>query len=318
MPMPRETGGPEPGLGRVVVLAPAKINLGLEVLGKRPDGYHEIATILQALRLTDTVTLTPALRAGNRSARAAGRARSGTAGAEPGGPGGRARPAAPRAAPGGGDHAGEADSRSAPAWGAVPPTRRRCSSGSACSVAAGCLWSGWRSWGRRSARTFRSSSAAGPSWRRAGASGSRPAPPWPGRHLVVAHPNRPLSTASIYGRGKLGLTDEGPLSTIRSRGFPWDFWTSDLSSLRNDLEPAVVEAEPSVATILGELRKLGSAFVRVTGSGSAVFGVAPDARASRRVGRASRAGGLLGEEPSSGEGRMQHQAVTGWLAALGI
>ncbi len=38
--------------------APAKINLVLEVLGKRADGYHDIATVLQTLELADTVTLT--------------------------------------------------------------------------------------------------------------------------------------------------------------------------------------------------------------------------------------------------------------------
>lgn len=37
--------------------APAKINLFLEVLKKRPDGYHEIETILQELDLADNLTL---------------------------------------------------------------------------------------------------------------------------------------------------------------------------------------------------------------------------------------------------------------------
>ena len=41
----------------VKVLAPAKINLSLDVLGKRSDGYHEIATVMQAVSLYDTVTL---------------------------------------------------------------------------------------------------------------------------------------------------------------------------------------------------------------------------------------------------------------------
>ena len=35
----------------------AKINLSLEVIGRRDDGYHEIATILQTVDLADTVTL---------------------------------------------------------------------------------------------------------------------------------------------------------------------------------------------------------------------------------------------------------------------
>jgi len=42
-------------LNDVVAWAPAKVNLFLEVLGKRPDGYHEIATLMVAVRLFDTV-----------------------------------------------------------------------------------------------------------------------------------------------------------------------------------------------------------------------------------------------------------------------
>lgn len=37
--------------------APAKINLTMEVLGKRPDGYHEIVSILQAIDLCDALTV---------------------------------------------------------------------------------------------------------------------------------------------------------------------------------------------------------------------------------------------------------------------
>src|SRR6185503_7078520 len=42
------------------VRCPAKINLGLWILGRRPDGYHEIDTILQAIALEDEITLEPA------------------------------------------------------------------------------------------------------------------------------------------------------------------------------------------------------------------------------------------------------------------
>jgi 4-diphosphocytidyl-2-C-methyl-D-erythritol kinase len=37
----------------------AKINLTLEVLAKRPDGYHQVASILQAISLADTLTFEP-------------------------------------------------------------------------------------------------------------------------------------------------------------------------------------------------------------------------------------------------------------------
>lgn len=39
----------------VTVWAPAKVNLFLEVLARRPDGYHEIATLMVAINLFDTL-----------------------------------------------------------------------------------------------------------------------------------------------------------------------------------------------------------------------------------------------------------------------
>ncbi|SNZ08689.1 4-diphosphocytidyl-2-C-methyl-D-erythritol kinase [Persephonella hydrogeniphila] len=39
--------------------SPAKINLGLWVLGKRPDGYHEIFTIFHTISLHDRITIKP-------------------------------------------------------------------------------------------------------------------------------------------------------------------------------------------------------------------------------------------------------------------
>jgi 4-diphosphocytidyl-2-C-methyl-D-erythritol kinase len=46
------------GNRKVTVVAPAKINLGLEILGRREDGYHEIRTILAAIGLADTLDIT--------------------------------------------------------------------------------------------------------------------------------------------------------------------------------------------------------------------------------------------------------------------
>lgn len=42
----------------IKVLAPAKINLTLDVTGKRPDGYHNIETVMQTVDLYDEVTIT--------------------------------------------------------------------------------------------------------------------------------------------------------------------------------------------------------------------------------------------------------------------
>jgi 4-diphosphocytidyl-2-C-methyl-D-erythritol kinase len=65
---------------RVTALARAKLNLSLAVGPRRPDGFHEIATIFQSVSLADTLIATPrrrgfTLRVTHEDATAAGRAR---------------------------------------------------------------------------------------------------------------------------------------------------------------------------------------------------------------------------------------------------
>ncbi len=46
----------------IKVLARAKVNLTLDVLGKRPDGYHEVEMVMQSVELHDSLEFSPADR----------------------------------------------------------------------------------------------------------------------------------------------------------------------------------------------------------------------------------------------------------------
>ena len=44
----------------------AKINLGIEVLGTRPDGYHDILTLFQSIDLADVLDISELPGGGDR------------------------------------------------------------------------------------------------------------------------------------------------------------------------------------------------------------------------------------------------------------
>jgi len=52
--LPQFPSGPR----SLVVAAPAKLNLFLEIAGKRPDGYHDLESLMVAVNLFDTLELT--------------------------------------------------------------------------------------------------------------------------------------------------------------------------------------------------------------------------------------------------------------------
>ena len=43
---------------QVILDAPAKLNLTLDIKGKRPDGYHELETVMHKIRLADKIKIT--------------------------------------------------------------------------------------------------------------------------------------------------------------------------------------------------------------------------------------------------------------------
>ncbi|MEZ5066723.1 MAG: 4-(cytidine 5'-diphospho)-2-C-methyl-D-erythritol kinase [bacterium] len=58
-PLPTPSWEPAEKGPKVILESPAKINLNLEVLGQRGDGYHSIRSILVPISLHDTITIAP-------------------------------------------------------------------------------------------------------------------------------------------------------------------------------------------------------------------------------------------------------------------
>jgi hypothetical protein len=51
----------------LTLFSPCKINLFLRILGKRADGYHDLASLFQAVGFGDTLVLSPLLRSNRKS-----------------------------------------------------------------------------------------------------------------------------------------------------------------------------------------------------------------------------------------------------------
>ncbi len=265
--------------GRVTVLAPAKINLALEVGGRRSDGYHEVVTILQAIHLHDRVVLERwpgrqidlvvrprALDLGPPEKNLAVRAASILQPRLRGGRGVRIR-LEKRIPAGGGLGGGSSD-----AAAVLVGLNRLCD----LNLSPEQL----ERLGARLGSDVPFFVRGGTQLGTGRGDRLRPFPPWPGGPIVLAHPGRALSTAEVYRRFESRLTPTGPLLSIVTREVPRAFWLKGGDSLRNDLTGAVLEAEPAVRRVLERFRDLGASFARVTGSGACVFGVAPDREAA--------------------------------------
>ena len=212
----------------VTVRAHAKINLDLRVLGTRPDGFHELRTVFQALALHDTIECVPRdgpvcdrVRDGRRAARSiesrVACGRSVVAIAASRGP--RARRAGAAA---------QADSAS----GRARRWQRRCGRDArwpwrtpgGCRCAPISSWT----WHRRLAPTFRSFCLAG---RRSGsARGDEiyPLADLPRHWVVLLIPGFGVSTVDAYGwydaERDTGRGSDGPrsrsTSPVRGRRAP--------------------------------------------------------------------------------------------------
>ncbi|MGH7407095.1 MAG: 4-(cytidine 5'-diphospho)-2-C-methyl-D-erythritol kinase [Candidatus Methylomirabilales bacterium] len=267
------------------VSAPAKINVILEVLGRRADGYHDLWSVLTLVDLCDTVTVAPRKRgillavrppvvpAGpeNLAFRAA-EAYFGTWGR----PGGAAITLRKRIPVGGGLGGGSSDAAAVlaalNAMTGRPLTREQL-----LELAAGL--------GSDVPFFFSRGTALITGRGEQVADLPPPSPRW----LVVALAGEPVSTAWAYGQLLSG-----------KRRVPDPIWTAAaaaghtealLGMAFNRLEEVVFPVRPDLAALKPRLAALGAAPVGLTGTGAALFGFAPELAAARAWSAALKAEG---------------------------
>jgi 4-diphosphocytidyl-2-C-methyl-D-erythritol kinase len=88
--------------------------------------------------------------------------------------------------------------------------------------------------------------------------------------LVLLNPGLPLSTKQVYAGGKWGLTKQEGDTRISMP--PQDLEKMG-KFLRNDLEGPAMELMPIIETLKARLREAGASGVSMTGSGPTVFGL---------------------------------------------
>jgi 4-diphosphocytidyl-2-C-methyl-D-erythritol kinase len=265
----------------LTVSVPAKVNLFLRVVRRREDGYHELETVMQSVSLTDELSFAPApeLRLACNWPEL------------PIGPDNLVWRAA---------EALRLRLQLPPGQGAditiqkQIPASAGLGGGSADAAAAliGCarLWNVSLPAGEMAAIAAELGSDA-PFFLEGGAAVARgrgerlePFHPAPSIWLVLVKPPFSVSTPWAYRSWRpdvrSGASLEEFLDALRG-GAP----EAVAAALRNDLEPGVAATHPEISALRERLLSLGALGTRMTGSGSAVFGVAARREDATRIAR---------------------------------
>jgi len=296
---------------RASLRTPAKINLGLRILGRRADGYHELESLFLPLDLADEAAVEPrrepgvALRlegdcagvpadAGNLASRAA-RAFAEAAGL-PGGLRVHLRKRIPAAAGlGGGSSDAGAVLR---ALAALHPERVSPERLRALALELGA-----------DVPFF-----LDPRPSRVGGIGERiePVEGVPSLALLLVHPGAPLPTAEVYrawdALAPAARRRADPGGRLPPAGTSLEAWVA--GQVANDLEPAAVRLCPAIARLRPRLVERGALAVGLSGSGPTLFGLFSSPAAADRAARAfagEAPGG--GPEPTASGGRLWARAV---------
>jgi 4-diphosphocytidyl-2-C-methyl-D-erythritol kinase len=269
---------------KIHVPAFAKVNLRLEILGRRADGYHELRTIFQSLTLHDSLHLAltggreidlrveghPELAAASAKDNLVWRALS-TLRAELKLRQGVRAELRKRIPAGRGLGGGSSDAAAALA-GLLRLSGKRIAPERLLAIASGLgadvpfFLSGGRALGvSRGNEVY-------------------PLPDLPRRTvLVVSPPEVGVHTREAYGWLGRGLTTRAVMPRL------WTFcalcWSPSGSALRNDFEAAVFRRHPRLSRIKRRLLEQGAADASLAGSGSAVFGIFTSPAKARRAAR---------------------------------
>jgi 4-diphosphocytidyl-2-C-methyl-D-erythritol kinase len=100
--------------------------------------------------------------------------------------------------------------------------------------------------------------------------------------MVLVNPGRPLSTREVYGQGKWGLTKDRGDNRIPMP--PQDLEKMG-TFLHNDLEGPALELMPAIGHIKECMREAEASGVLMTGSGPTVFGLFAKESEARRAAR---------------------------------
>lgn len=277
----------------IKVEARAKINLTLEILGKRPDGYHELRSIVMPVSLTDTLTLT------STYAQTALTLTVGP-GVDASKIGGMDRNLAVRAARlmqdryrvnagtrihihkripiGGGLGGGSADAAGVllglnTLWELDRPHQELMALGADLGSDVPALVHGGAVLMEGRGEHVR------------GLFDDAPEQALEGFWLVIANPGVMCSTPEVFRKWRGGLTPDPSIlhnmtSSVR---------TSDVSAaadaLYNGLQPGVFETYPDVAQTAAQLHEAGCLGVLLSGSGASVFGLCRDEAHGQEVSR---------------------------------
>lgn len=268
--------------GPVTELAKAKVNLALHILGRRPDGYHRLDSLVAFPSIADDIEARPA------PDDHIGLSVTG--------------PFAP-------DLSGEADNlvfKAAQALARVFSNDARPGAdivltkhlpvasgiGGGSADAAATLRALCRLWGRSPGveelrRMALSLGADVPMCLdqvavRAEGIGDRltPVPPLPAAGMLLVNPGVAVSTPSVFGA--LSGRNNPPLPALPERFVDLDALVAFLDTTRNDLESPAIAVAPGIAEVIGTLKEShGCRFARMSGSGATCFGLYFDEAGAR-------------------------------------